>query len=156
MFTSVLRELAGPYPLLPFVQEPWFLREPIARHILNAWDQTCLRVARGGSAEQLHAARDDYHAVLLGHMRILDGYLILMRRFGGESPQSDTIEHIALNRDLLGRHYESLFPRWQTLDDLTAILLERTPPPPGQHVKSGFDTGSQPWPTREKPPPPGN
>jgi hypothetical protein len=32
---------------------------------------------------------------------------------------------MGMNRDQLQKHYDSLFPRWQTLDDLEAILLER-------------------------------
>ncbi|MBA4191348.1 MAG: hypothetical protein C0467_25480 [Planctomycetaceae bacterium] len=125
MFTAVLRELAGPYPLLPFVQEPWFLREPIARHLLTAWEQTTRRVVRVEALDELHATRDDYQAVLLGHLRILDGYLTLMCRFGGEPPHGEVVNHLAHNRDLLQRHYESLFPRWKTQDDLGAILREQ-------------------------------
>lgn len=121
MFTTVLRELSGPYPLLPFIQEPWFLREPLARHLLNAWEQTSRRVLRDNCVEELHAARDDYHAVLLGHVRIMEGYVTLMGRFGGD-PASDVMHHLAVNLDCLRRHYDSLFPRWQTLDDLRAVL----------------------------------
>ncbi|WP_439628775.1 hypothetical protein [Gemmata sp.] len=124
MFTSVLRELSGPYPLLPFLQEPWFLREPLARHLLTAWEQTSRRVLRDNCVEELHAVRDDYHAVLLGHVRIIEGYLTLMGRFGGD-PHGDVLRHLAVNLDSLRRHYDSLFPQWQTLDDLRAVLADQ-------------------------------
>ena len=124
MVSSVLRELAGPYPLLPFIQEPWFLREPLARHLISAWEQTSRRVAHDGTAEELHASRGDYEIVLLGYLKILDGYRTLMGRFGGE-PQEEVVSHIGLCLDQLQKHYDSLFPRWQTLDDLQMMLHER-------------------------------
>lgn len=126
MVTPVLRELAGPYPLLPFVQEPWFLHEPIARHLITAWEHTCWRVARDGSAADLHAVRDDYLAVLVGYIRILEGYLVLRTRFGGEAAYGDGLAQLAACRDHLQRHFDSLFPRWQTLGDLQELIRERT------------------------------
>jgi len=128
MVTAVLRELAGPYPLLPFIQEPWFLREPLGRHLTTAWEQTSRRVAHEGTAEELHATRDDYEIVLLGYLKILSGYLTLMSRFGGE-PQGEIVSHISLCLEQLQKHYDALFPRWQTLDDLQMMLRERTPHP---------------------------
>lgn len=141
MVTAVLRELAGPYPLLPFIQEPWFLREPLGRHLTTAWEQTRRRVAHEGTAEELHATRDDYEIVLLGYLRILSGYLTLMSRFGGE-PQGEIVSHISLCLEQLQKHYDALFPRWQTLDDLRAMLRERAPHP--AELLRAVITNSQP------------
>ncbi len=124
MVTPVLRELAGPYPPLPF-KEPWFLSEGIVQHLTAAWEQICHRITQTGSAEELHATRDDYQTTLLGYLKILDGYLTVMSRFLGDDPDGELLNRFKLNRTLLQKHYDSLFPRWQTLDDLEAILLER-------------------------------
>lgn len=124
MVTPLLRELAGPFRLFFPFEEPWFLFERGARHMTTAWDRVCREAIQSGSAEELHAARDDYQAVLLAHLKILDGYLVLADRFPDEYPHGDLAERLTSIRDELQQHYDSLFPRWQTLDDLEAILLE--------------------------------
>ena len=125
MVTPMLRELAGPFhPFFPF-EEPWFLYERGARHLIDAWNHVCREAIQNGSAEELHATRDDYHAVLLGHLKILDGYLMLSGRFGEGHFHPERLTRF---RDQLQAHYDALFPRWQTLDDLEGILLERISP----------------------------
>lgn len=144
MVTPVLRELAGLCPPLPF-KDSWFLPDDIAQRFTTAWEQIRRRVIQSGSAEELHATRDDYQAALLGYLKILDGYLTVMSRFRSEDSHRELLERITLNRDQLQKHHDSLFPRWQTLADLEAILLEQIslpneqlkelaakyPPPPG-------------------------
>ena len=125
MVTPMLRELAGRFPpLFPF-EEMRFLRDRGVRHLLDAWDNACRQAIRDGAAEELHAVRDDYQAILLGHIKILDGYLLLVSRF---EPEQGRNERLARFRDDLQKHYDALFPRWQTLDDLEAMLLERISP----------------------------
>lgn len=128
MATAVLRELAGPYPRVWF-EEPWFLYERTERGLTDGWERVARKALADGSAEELHAARDDYEAVLLGHLKILDGYLLISNRFGEEGPLADVAGRVAGARDRLRKHYDSLFPRWKTLDDLEAILLELTSVP---------------------------
>ena len=132
MVTPMLRELAGPFPPFFRLEEPWFLHDRSIRRLRDAWDHVCRQAIHAGSAEELHAARDDYQAVLLGHLKILDGYLMLLTRFESERPGAGFVELVSRTRDELQRHYESLFPRWQTLDDLEAILLERVSLPNDQ------------------------
>lgn len=124
MVASVLHELADPYPPLPS-KEWWFLFEGVVQHLPTAWEQTCSRIIQTASAEELQATRDDYHAALLGYLKILDGCLAVMSRFNGDDSNKDLLNRISLSRDELQKHYDSLFPRWQTLDNLEAILLER-------------------------------
>lgn len=132
MVTPLLRELAGPFqPFFPF-EEPWFLYERSARHVTDAWNRTCDHAIQAGSAEELHAVRDDYQLILLAHLKILDGCLTLLDRFRGEYPHERFAERLPLIRDELQKHYDSLFPRWQTIDDLEAILLERVSLPNDQ------------------------
>jgi hypothetical protein len=45
--------------------------------------------------------------------------------FNGDSDQKASIERIVSVKEKLEKHYHWLFPRWQTLEDLEAILLER-------------------------------
>jgi hypothetical protein len=42
-----------------------------------------------------------------------------------DEPEGLLLNRFKSNRSLLQKHYDSLFPRWQTLEDLEAILLER-------------------------------
>ena len=126
MVTRMLRELAGPYPPFFPLDERWFhLYERIARQLTDAWDHVCRQAIQAGIAEELHASREDYEAVLLAHLKILNGYLALLSRFSDERPPERYVERLAGERDRLQQHHDSLFPRWQTLDDLEAILLER-------------------------------
>jgi hypothetical protein len=124
MVTRILHDLAG--PALPFrFEEPWPLQERNIQRLLSAWEHVCRQATQNGSAEELHATRDDYQAVLQGNLKILDGFLMLLSRFHGEHPHTEFTERITRSRDRLQQHYDSLFPRWQTLDDLEAILLEQ-------------------------------
>jgi hypothetical protein len=123
MVTPLLRELAGPFrPFIPF---------EYAGEVSGAWDRACRRATESGSAEELHSARDDYQALLLAHLKILDGWLTLLSRFPREYPPGFAEDFTSI-RDQLRKHYDSLFPRWQTLEDLEAILLERASLPNDQ------------------------
>jgi hypothetical protein len=121
----MLRELAGSVPPFFHRDERWFLHERDTRRLRDAWDRVCDRAIQNGSAEELHAARNDYQAVLLAHLKILEGYSVLLTRFDGPHPDAALADRLAHTRDELQTHYDWLFPRWQTLDDLEAILLER-------------------------------
>jgi hypothetical protein len=116
MVTALLRELAGPFqPIIPF---------EYAHEVTRAWNRACDAATRTGCADDLHAARDDYQTALLAHLKILDGWFTLLDRFPHEFPDGFA-ERMASNREALQRHYDALFPRWQTIDDLEALLLER-------------------------------
>ena len=125
MVTPLLRELTGPFP-------PWLLHERNVRHLTDGWGHVCRLAIQNGSAEDLHAARDDYQAVLAAHLKILDGCLSVLSRFQGEGTHAEFTERVTGARDDLQQHYDALFPRWQTLDDLEAILLERVSLPNDQ------------------------
>lgn len=125
MVTALLRELAGPFPpFFPF-EELWHLYQPAPHHLLGAWEHVCRRALQTGDAEELHATRNDYEALLLGHLKLLDGHLMLLNCFPNEYPHREFGERMSRTRDELQRHYDTLFPRWQTLEDLEALLLER-------------------------------
>ena len=123
MVSPVLRELAGPFrPFIPF---------EYAQNVSDAWARACRQATEIGDADELHAARDDYQAAMLAHLRILDGWLTLLSRFPREYPPGFA-ERMTSGREQLQKHYDSLFPRWQTLEDLEAILLERVSVPNDQ------------------------
>ena len=116
MVTPLLRELAGPFrPVIPFEH---------AQAVFDAWERACRQAATSGDAEELHAARDDYQTALLAHLKILDGWMTLLSRFPREYPPGFA-ERMTSCRDDLQKHYDAIFPRWQSLDDLEAMLLER-------------------------------
>ncbi len=126
---AVMRELFEPYHLFHH-PEPWFLFDRGMRHVVHAWDRVCSETLRTGDAERLHSAREDYQAVLLGYLKVLDGYVMLAGRFGDEFdfPPQELVARLSESRDEIQKHYDSLFSRWQTLDDLEGILLERVTP----------------------------
>lgn len=132
MVTPLLRELAGPFPARFLFERPWYVHERSARELTHAWDRTCDRALRTGSAEELHTTRDDYQVILLSHLKILDGYIALLNQFQGDIPGAEFAERFEHTRDELQKHYDALFPRWQTIDDLEAILLERASLPNDQ------------------------
>src|SRR3954469_9366209 len=103
MVTPLLRELAGPFrPFIPFEN---------ARDVSDAWERACRQATESGSADELHSTRDDYQALLLAHLKILDGWLALLSRFPHEYPPGFA-EDFTLIREQLQKHYDSLFPRW--------------------------------------------
>jgi hypothetical protein len=123
---AMLQELFGPYPFLWFM-EPWFWLD---RHLIDAWERACSKSLKTGDAEPLHSAHEDYQIVLLGQMKILDGHLMLVDRLGDDYdlPPGEIRKRMLEVRDDFQKHYDSLFPRWQTLEDLAGILLERITP----------------------------
>jgi hypothetical protein len=103
MVATILDELAGPRPSFWF--DGPFRRDRIDREWKAAWDATCRRAIQTGDAGPLHAARNDYHTVLIALLKILDGASTLTR-FGPER----TPAPVMTARDELQKHYDSLFP----------------------------------------------
>jgi hypothetical protein len=100
--------------------------EGLARLSLDTWDKLCQDALRVGDAEPLHATRDPYEAYLRGELDRLD---LLIRTIDSrpESSGEYRMRFVAL-RDQLATHFNKLFPRWQTLEDLEGILLEPLTP----------------------------
>ena len=132
MVASLLHELVTPPP----AHTPPLFFDPHSQHwptrLITAWDDVCRRVLAGESVEELHASRDDYHAVLVGHLKMLEGYLVVLDRFRTNVPGNRFAVELQQQLPRLRRHLDSLFPRWQTQDDLEAILLERISTPNSQ------------------------
>ena len=121
MVATPVRELFEPFSRSR-QPEPWVQPESIGESLVRAWDRVSADTLRSGDAEHLHATRDEYRTGLLAALQLLDGYLILTARSG------DPADRLRASRDALQLHHNSLFPRWQTLDDLEGILLERITP----------------------------
>lgn len=127
MVKPILHALVEPSPWLG-LPEPWSRFHRHGRRWKLAWDEAAQRAIQTGDAGELHAVRDDYEAVLRGHLKMIDGYLLVSDRFNGGIPHPEFLERLAETRDELRKHYDSLFPRWQTLEDLEAILLASVSP----------------------------
>jgi len=126
MVKTPIQNLFEPYPQL-LRPEPWWLYEKMGREILRSWDRVAADILQYDNAEVLHESRDEYERILLAHLKIIEGYLTLLyssREFNGNQQHIVEIER---TRDELTSHYSKLFPRWQTLDDLEGILIERLP-----------------------------
>jgi hypothetical protein len=119
MVATPVRELFA-----PFSPDFWAPAANLGESLVRAWDKVCADTLASGDAEPLHTTRDTYRAGLSAALATLDGY----QSIADGSDDSDAAERIGRSREQLLRHYDSLFPRWQTLDDLEGILLERITP----------------------------
>ena len=98
----------------------------VAAELRDTWERTSREAATNRRLPDLQAARDDYHALLKGHLQLLEDYLALTelhRRAFGSNPAWVVELHAAVD-DLKALHDE-LFPRWQTEEDLQQILVEQ-------------------------------
>jgi hypothetical protein len=111
-------------PFFPFL-EPWFFERPTLELLIDSWNRVSDDARKRGRAEELHAVRDDYQVALQSHLKVLEGYLALARLSPRGMPYPEIEERLAHARDKLQAHYDSIFPRWKSLEDLEAILLER-------------------------------
>ncbi len=131
MTTGSLKELVEPSRWIH--SPPWKDYPPF---ILNDWSRACADAIQSGTVEELQKFRDDYQKSLLAHIKIVEGYLSLIGQvdsddWGGGSFGPSVAEsapkypkRLAQIRESLQRHYNSLFPRWKTIDDLEQIVLE--------------------------------
>ncbi len=101
----------------------------VARELRRLWERTSREVAIARKVPELHATRDEYEALLKGHLRLLEEYLALAELhdhiLGPTRARIDELRGAV--RDLR-QHYDELFPRWQTLEDLYSILNEKLSP----------------------------
>jgi hypothetical protein len=97
-----------------------------AEELRRDWDCTARDAAENRRLDELHASRDDYRALLSGHLRLLEDYLALtqvhQRAFG---PNPSRVSELTAAVSELKRLHDELFPRWQTADDLARILIEK-------------------------------
>lgn len=126
MAAAMLRELFHSREMDDF-PGPFARRARRAVEELRAdWDRTSRDAAEHRRLGELHAARDDYHALLNGHLGLLEHYLALAelhRRTVGSNP--DWVEELSRAVDELRGLCDELFPRWQTQQDLCQILIEK-------------------------------
>ena len=98
----------------------------VAEELRNTWDRTSREAATNRRLGDLHAARDDYRALLTGHLRLLEEYLTLtnlhQRAFGSNRIWLDELNRAVAE---LKKLHDELFPRWQTEEDLHQILVEQ-------------------------------
>jgi hypothetical protein len=126
MATAILRELFKLNEMDDFPGPFAHRARRVAEELRNTWDRTSCEAATNRRLGELHAARDDYHALLTGHLRLLEEYLTLtklhQRTFGSNPACLDE-----LNRETaeLKKLHDELFPRWHTEEDLHQILIER-------------------------------
>lgn len=91
-------------------------------HTVEEWEKLCGDTIRTGDSESLHKYREYYERILSGHLQTLDGSL-QVSRLHSDHDSIELAARMGALRDQVATHYNSLFPRWQTLDDLECILL---------------------------------
>lgn len=126
MAATLLRELFRPRAMDDF-PGPFARRaRETAEQLRELWDRTSRDAALNRRLDDLHAARDDYHALLLGHLRLLQDYLALsklhQRAFDSDPIWLDELDRAVAQLKGL---YDELFPRWNTAADLHQLLVER-------------------------------
>lgn len=106
---------------------PFAHRASLASHELRElWERTSRDAAATRKVEELHAARDAYRALLQGHLRLLEDYLSVAQLHQLHlGPPSERISELRRAVENLRQLHDELFPRWQTLDDLQAILTKK-------------------------------
>jgi hypothetical protein len=126
MMGAILRELFRPRAMDDFPGPFAHRARETAKQLREVWDRTSRDAAENRRLDDLHAARDDYQALLSGHLRLLEDYLALTKlhqRAFGSNP--DWIEELTQAVDELKNLYDELFPRWQTAADLHQLLIEK-------------------------------
>ena len=115
--------------------EPWVLRLGGMAGVLRArWDSLCREIGRNGKIEELHECRGDVRAVFDRHLDLFKNYFALLDLTEQMTERNGPVRHarelVARETEELTRLYDEIFPRWQTLDDLAALLIERMQPTP--------------------------
>lgn len=122
MATAMLEQLFRPPALADFTG-PF---AAAAEGLRAEWDRTSRDAAENRRLDELHAARDEYRALLEGHLRLVEDYLALtelhQRAFGPNPACAGELNRVL--GTLRGLHDE-LFPRWRTAQDLHQILVEK-------------------------------
>ena len=126
MATAMLHSLFRPRAVDDF-SGPFARRaQETAEAFRRDWDRTARDAAENHRLGERHASREEYHALLSGHLRLLEEYLSLtevhQRAFG---PNPVWATELSTAVEVLKRLHDELFPRWQTADDLARILIER-------------------------------
>jgi len=126
MAAAILRELFRPRAMADF-PGPFATRaRHAAEELRHDWDRTCRDAAENLRLEELHATRNDYQTLLKGHLLLLENYLALselhQRMFGSNPLWIEELSHAVGGLRSL---YDELFPRWQTLQDLTQLVIEK-------------------------------
>ncbi|HEV3438506.1 MAG TPA: hypothetical protein VG122_14175 [Gemmata sp.] len=126
MAVAMLRELFRPRAMADF-PGPFAARaRQVAEELRHDWDRTCRDAAENRRLEELHATRDDYQVLLKGHLRLLEDYLALTElhqsMFGSNPVWAEELSYAVGG---LRNLYEELFPRWQTLQDLAQLAIEK-------------------------------
>ncbi|HET6574779.1 MAG TPA: hypothetical protein VFG68_14335 [Fimbriiglobus sp.] len=126
MGAAILYELFRPRGLDDF-PGPFAVRaRQVAEELRGQWERTSREAARTRTIDELHAARGEYHALLNGHLRLVEEYRSLtevhQRVFGSDPAWAAELKQAAGE---LRKLYDELFPRWQTREDLTGILIDK-------------------------------
>jgi hypothetical protein len=126
MPATMLRELFRPRAMEDFPGPFAHRAREVAEELRTDWERTARKAAELRELDMLHAARDEYRALLKGHLRLLEDYLDLtelhQQSFGPNRVWTDELKQAV---GTLRQLYDDLFPRWQTRDDLAQILIEK-------------------------------
>ena len=126
MATTMLRELFRPHEMDDFPGPFAHRARRVAEELREDWNRTARTAAESRRVDELHAARNDYHDLLEGHLRLLGDYLALtevhQRAFGANPTW---VEELRRAKSELQTLYDELFPRWATRDDLCRLLVEK-------------------------------
>jgi hypothetical protein len=110
--------------------KPWFFRlGGIAAVMRSRWDSLCWRVSRSGQIDELQSARTAVQTVLDRHIALFEDYLALLdlteqiTAHDGSARQAR--EQVVREMAELRRLHDEIFPRWQTVDDVAEMILEK-------------------------------
>jgi hypothetical protein len=126
MAAAMLRELFDLNAMADFPGPFAHRARQVAEELRDTWERTSREAATNRRLGDLHAARDDYHALLSGRLRLLAEYLTLAelhrRAFGSNPTRVEELNRAVTELKTL---HDRLFPRWRTEEDLHQILIEQ-------------------------------
>lgn len=126
MAAAMLRELFQPRAVADFPGPFATQAREVVEELRLDWEKTSRNAAENRRIEELHATRDEYRVLLEGHLRLLEDYSVLAKhhhRLLGANPL--WTEELDQAVTVLKKHYDDLFPRWQSSNDLAQLLIEQ-------------------------------
>jgi hypothetical protein len=126
MAAAMLRELFHPRAMADFPGPFASRARQVVEELRQDWERTSREAAENRRIDELHAIREDYHSLLNGHLNLLEHYLTLAKlhhHLFGSNPL--WTEELGRAISELTKLHDDLFPRWQTAQDLTQLLIEK-------------------------------
>lgn len=98
----------------------------LPQHVRDTWQKLVQNVVEHRRAEQLHTERAEYQTIVREWIDQLSGFVDFCRRVSLPAAVAPAVlERAERGLTELREFHDTLFARWQTLDDLYEIVVEQ-------------------------------